>query len=273
MSEGRGGQHFLFHDGMGFGFLGRQPHRAAPNALCAKRHGGCHLATAADATGAEHRRVADRFDDLGDQHHRRDLTGVSAGLVALGDNHVDACVHVPFGVLSLAGQRPGAHTLGAAALDHDLRWWTERVHHDRWFERQRDLEVWHLGVGRHGRGGIFVQVEATAAGLIEGWYAIPIEHLVEKLAVRGRDHLLDRADRQATLVGAGVLGGNDQVDAIRLAADLFFDPGKIDLELAGRQPHRTEHAESARLGHRGDDVAQQCVKAKIGTSIPNMSVI
>ena len=38
-------------------------------------------------------------DDLGHQHHRRDLAGVAAGLVALGDDDVDAVLGMPPGVL------------------------------------------------------------------------------------------------------------------------------------------------------------------------------
>ena len=58
----------------------------------AERHRRGHLTAAADAAGAEHRDVADRVDDLGDEHHRADLTGVPAGLGALGDDDVDAGV-------------------------------------------------------------------------------------------------------------------------------------------------------------------------------------
>ncbi len=54
----------------------------------------------ADAAGAEHGHVgADGVDDLGGEHHRGDLTGVAAGLVALGHDDVDAVRDVGQGVL------------------------------------------------------------------------------------------------------------------------------------------------------------------------------
>ena len=45
------------------------------------------------------------------------------------------------------------------------------------------------------------------------------------------DHLVDGTDRHAALVGTGVLGGDDQVDAVWFAADLVFDPLQINLQL------------------------------------------
>ena len=65
--------------------------RARPHALRAQRERGGDLASGADAARAEHRHVgADGVDDLRHEHHRRDLSGVAAGLVALGDDDVDA---------------------------------------------------------------------------------------------------------------------------------------------------------------------------------------
>ena len=57
----------------------------------------------ADAAGAEHWDV-DGVDDLRDQHHRPDLTGVTAGLRPLRDDDVDARGLVPFGVLRPSGE-------------------------------------------------------------------------------------------------------------------------------------------------------------------------
>ena len=88
-----------------------EPHRADPHALRAERQRGGDLTTGADAAGGEHRGRRDRVDDLGHEHHRRDLTGVAAGLVALRDHDVDAVVHVALRVLGLARERGDLHAV------------------------------------------------------------------------------------------------------------------------------------------------------------------
>src|SRR5690606_5209563 len=45
------------------------------------------------------------------------------------------------------------------------------------------------------------------------------------------------------------------VDAVGLVADVLVEPGELDLELLGAEADGAEHADPARLGHRGDDVA------------------
>jgi len=62
------------------------------------------LAPAPDPSGTENRRVADRVDDLGDEHHRSDLARVTAGFRALRNDHVDTGVHMSFRVLWPPGQ-------------------------------------------------------------------------------------------------------------------------------------------------------------------------
>ena len=74
----------------------------------------------ADAACAEHGCVADGVDDLRDQDHRADLTGVAPGLGALGDDEVDTGVDMSFGVLRLAGERSRLHSELVATVDHVL---------------------------------------------------------------------------------------------------------------------------------------------------------
>ena len=86
--------------------LGAEPDRAHPDPLRAERERGGDLAARADAAGAEHGHVgSDRVDDVGGEHHAGDLAGVAAGLVALGDDDVDAVGDVAERVLGGAGQR------------------------------------------------------------------------------------------------------------------------------------------------------------------------
>ena len=56
----------------------------------AQRQRGGDLAAPGDATRGQHRHRGHRVDDLGNQHHRRNLAGVTTGFGALGDDQVDA---------------------------------------------------------------------------------------------------------------------------------------------------------------------------------------
>src|SRR6185503_8370606 len=57
------------------------------------------------------------------------------------------------------------------------------------------------------------------------------------------------------LAHALVLAGNDDVDAVRLVADVLVDPLELDFELSRRKPDGAEDAEPARLADCRDDVA------------------
>jgi hypothetical protein len=60
----------------------------------------------------------DRVDDVGGQHHAGDLTGVAAGLVALGHDDVDAVGDVRQRMLGRAGERGDLDAVLVALLDH-----------------------------------------------------------------------------------------------------------------------------------------------------------
>jgi hypothetical protein len=111
-------QEFLLDDGMGLGLLRRQPERTEPDALGAQREGSGDLASVADAPGGEHGDRRDGVDDLGDEHHRRNLAGMSARFVALGDDEVGAGGGMALGMFDGAGQRRDLDALGAPLLDH-----------------------------------------------------------------------------------------------------------------------------------------------------------
>ncbi len=67
-----------------------QPQGAEPHPLGAEAEGGGHLLSAADAARREYGQRGDGVDDFGGEHHRGDLAGVAARLVALCDDDVDA---------------------------------------------------------------------------------------------------------------------------------------------------------------------------------------
>ena len=80
--------------GLGVALGRRQPDRPGPHALGAERERGRDLASGPDAAGREHRRGRDRVDHVGHEDQRRHVAGVAAGLATLGDDDVDALVHL-----------------------------------------------------------------------------------------------------------------------------------------------------------------------------------
>ena len=90
--------------------------------------------------------------------------------------------------------------------------------------------------------------------------------LVRRDAVAGQQVVDERAvllGQQVTgllgvdpaLLGADVLGRQQQVDPVGLAAGLLLDPGQLVLQPLGAVRDGAEDAEPARVGHRGHDVA------------------
>jgi hypothetical protein len=110
-----------------------------------KGQGRGHLPAGADASGRQHRGLmakgAQSVDDFRPQHHRPDLAGVSAGLMALRDDDVDTVVDMALCVFGAAGQRGHryAHLMGL--VDDILRRRAEGVGDqlDRMLERHLDV--------------------------------------------------------------------------------------------------------------------------------------
>ena len=83
------------------------------------------------------------------------------------------------------------------------------------------------------------------------------EDLVGELHVLLRHHVAQHLPEllRVELVHPLVLAGDDDVDAVGLVADVLVDPLQLHLELLGREADGAEHAEAARLGDGGHDVA------------------
>ena len=62
-----------------------------------------------------------RVDDFGHQHHRGDLAGVPAGLVALRDDDVDAVVDMSSRMFGRTGQRRHRHPGRVRLVDDVVR--------------------------------------------------------------------------------------------------------------------------------------------------------
>ncbi len=119
-----------------------QERRAHPYALSAERQRGRDLPAGADAAGGEHRGPTVKgVNDLRPQHHRADLTGVPACLVALRDDDVHAVLDVALRVFGAARQRGHRNTRRVDLVDDILRRRAERVGDqlDRMLERHLDV--------------------------------------------------------------------------------------------------------------------------------------
>ena len=106
---------------MRLGLFGGEPHRTTPHACCAERHRCGHLASATDAASTEHWNRGNCIDDLGNKHHRANLTGVPTGFGTLGDDDVDTNVYVTLRMLRLTSQRADETAFFFDSLDHVRR--------------------------------------------------------------------------------------------------------------------------------------------------------
>ena len=117
---------------------------------------------------------------------------------------------------------------------------------------QRDLDLW-----ARRRVGPAQQMVAALDVVGERRDAVVGEHLLDELAVLGCDHLFELRLEVLGIHTFGQLdlGRHHEVDAVRLAVNVLFDPFQLDLELVGREVQRAQHAHASRPGHRGDDIA------------------
>ena len=207
---------------------------------------GGDLAAGADAAGTEHGYVGtDRVHDLGGQHHAGDLAGVAAGLVALGDDDVDAVLDVRQRVLGGAGQRGHLDAVLVRLLDDVDRRRAERVGDQHRAVLQRDVDV------RARRGVQPAEDTLATLTLRERGYAELLERLLHEADVLLGDHRLE-VDRLAL---GGDLHRHHDVDAVRLAVGVLVEPGQRRVELLGVvEPDRAEHAEPTGTGDRGGHV-------------------
>ena len=154
--------------------------------------------------------------------------------------------------------------------DDVLGRWPERVGDQRNRVLHRDLEV---------RAPARCRPAEQAFDLFdvvrERRHAVAIEQVVDPLAVRRRDHLVELLFADVALILADVLGRDDGVDAVGLAVHVLVDPLELELELLRAVGHGSEHPEPAGAAHRGHDVAAMA-KRKDGKldpkSLTNLSL-
>lgn len=85
-------------------------------------------------------------------------------------------------------------------------------------------------------------------------HAVLAEEVVEPLPVGFGDQLPQAARIEPALVGADVLLGDQQVDAVWAPVGRILDPGQVRVEMLRVVGHGTEHAHTAGLGDGSDDV-------------------
>ena len=85
--------------------------------------------------------------------------------------------------------------------------------------------------------------------------AIAGQQVVDERAVLLGQQIPSLLGVDPALLGADVLGRQQQVDPVGFAAGLFLDPGQLVLQPSRTVRDRAEDAESAGVGHRGHDVA------------------
>ena len=202
----------------------------------------------------------DRIDDIGHQHHGRHLAGVAAGLVALGDDDVDALLHVADRLLDPSDQGRDLHALLVSLVDGGFRRRTERRREQRDRMCERDLDLRRAGcfcptehAGAQPRAGLEHLTVATHVDAVVG------EDLVDVVPMVLADHRSELRTDVLHLVDAGVavrcLHRHHDVHAVGLAADVLVDPLQFELELVGRERERAEHAHAAGVRHCRDDIA------------------
>ncbi len=171
---------------------------------------------------------------------------MAAGLVALGDDDVDAGFGVAAGVLGAAGEGGDEDAVVVGARDDVGGRGTEGVRQEFDGVVEGDVEL-APGDLLHPAG------DPPAGGLALGELGDVVlgEGVAHELSVAGRDHRLDVGLADAV---DGLLGGHDDVEAVRLAVGVLLHPVEVAFEVVGGGvADGAEDAESTRAGDgRGD---------------------
>ena len=183
------------------------------------------------------------------------MARVAASLGALGDDDVGAGGHVALGVHLRAGQGCHCHPGFVAAVDH-LTWWrAEGVGHEGRAVGQGDVQLADSPIGRE--WGVTRPFGPPGSVRVLR-HAVALEQLVEEIPVGARNGFHQISHGQASLVGSGVSGRDDEVHSERTVADLVSDPRQVGLQCLVAVGHRPQHAESTGPGHSGHHVTAVC---------------
>ena len=179
---------------------------------------------------------------------------MAAALGALGDDDVDAGIAVAAG---LPGRPAQGRERAPAVLDlgDDVGGWGAEGVGD---QAHAVVPQGHLDLGSGGGTGPPQQLAARLLALGQLGYAVVGKELAGEVDVALGHHgpqLLGQLLGVLLDALALVLAGDDDVDAVRVLADVLIDPVELDGELFGREADGPEHAEPTRLADSGDHVA------------------
>ena len=85
-------------------------------------------------------------------------------------------------------------------------------------------------------------------------HVVAAQDVVDEFLLGGGQELAHGLGVEPALLGPGVLGREEEVDAVAPAPGLLLDPGQVDVELFGGMGHRPQDPEPTRLGDRGHHV-------------------
>ena len=218
----------------------------------AHRHRGGHLAPGDDPARGENRRGrTDRLDrrgDLGHEHHRRNFAAVTARFSARDDEDIDPGADLREGVIARADERGDGDIVALAEFEHQRRRHAERVGDQVDRVAEGDFEQ----LGRAVVGHVFAEAAADGG---EGEIIVVNPMLLEQCGDEGFMFGRDRGQCASALAFTREAVGDDQIDAIGLAADMRVDPRQFLLKPFGRERSGAEDAHAARFRHRDDDIA------------------
>ena len=179
---------------------------------------------------------------------------MAAGLGALRDDDVHAGLHLADGVFAGTHQRRAGDFEAPSAFQHGRRRHAEGVgdQPDRMAEGDIHQLLARFPLKRRRRVG---SVAVVAVEFLRRIDAVTAQQVVHESAVFGRDLRGEVGGACAGLGADGQVLGDQQIDPVRLAADMVVDPAEFGFQLLRRVARCAEDPEPAGLADRGDDVA------------------
>ncbi|ODQ93073.1 hypothetical protein BHQ17_14625 [Mycolicibacterium holsaticum] len=177
---------------------------------------------------------------------------MSAGLSALGDQHIDPCGHLTTGVFGLAHQRGDDDVVGLGALHQVSRRRPESVGYQRNRMLEHDVEQRFDTVGVDRRSDLVVD-QRIGVGRQLGDFILD-EQVGDELPVLVGD-LCPQTGHQVVRVPDRQFLRHQQIDTVGQAAHLVFDPRQLCVQFFRCVRRSGKHTESTRFGdfgyHRG----------------------
>jgi hypothetical protein len=177
---------------------------------------------------------------------------MAAGFAASNDEDIDPRVNLRDRMLLGADKSGDRHAVALAHFQHDRWRHAERVGDQAYRKLKRNLECARSAFGPHVAGkadaalAVFVQVARLDT--------VGLENSGGKILVRLGHGSQQRGATECLGLSLHRIG-NDEVDAIRLAAAMRIDPCEFFAQTSWRQVDRAEHAHAAGARDGCDHIA------------------